>query len=93
MIKKYNRSDLFLLVFTVLNTLFISLWLIRWIVPTLLGIPTDLVMVNSGEYKLMGLAPYGQPVYKNQILDKLVDMKSDGIFYTSGREIEHQNEI
>ncbi len=36
--------------------------------------------VNSGEYKLMGLAPYGQPVYKNLILDKLIDLKPDGSF-------------
>jgi len=34
--------------------------------------------VNSGEYKLMGLAPYGEPIYKNIILDKLVDVKADG---------------
>ena len=36
--------------------------------------------VNSGEYKLMGLAPYGEPRYKNLILDKLIDLKSDGSF-------------
>ena len=36
--------------------------------------------VNSGEYKLMGLAPYGRPVYKNRILDNLVDIKPDGTF-------------
>ncbi len=36
--------------------------------------------VNSGEYKVMGLAPYGQPVYKQLILDKLIDVKSDGSF-------------
>ncbi len=36
--------------------------------------------VNSGEYKLMGLAPYGDPKYKSLILDKLVDVKSDGTF-------------
>jgi carbamoyltransferase len=36
--------------------------------------------VNSGEYKLMGLAPYGQPKYADLILDKLVDLKSDGSF-------------
>lgn len=36
--------------------------------------------VNSGEYKLMGLAPYGEPKYKNLILDKLVDLKADGSF-------------
>ncbi len=36
--------------------------------------------VNSGEYKLMGLAPYGDPVYKDLILDKLIDLKDDGSF-------------
>ncbi len=36
--------------------------------------------VNSGEYKLMGLAPYGQPKYVDLILDKLVDLKEDGTF-------------
>lgn len=34
--------------------------------------------VNSGEYKLMGLAPYGNPRYKDLILSKLVDLKEDG---------------
>ncbi len=36
--------------------------------------------VNSGEYKLMGLAPYGQPVYAQQILEHLIDVKPDGSF-------------
>ena len=36
--------------------------------------------VNSGEYKLMGLAPYGRPVYKALILERLVDLKADGSF-------------
>ena len=36
--------------------------------------------VNSGEYKLMGLAPYGEPKYKSLILDRLVDIKDDGTF-------------
>jgi carbamoyltransferase len=36
--------------------------------------------VNSGEYKVMGLAPYGNPKYKKTILDKLVDLKEDGSF-------------
>ena len=36
--------------------------------------------VNSGEYKVMGLAPYGQPKYKDLILSKLVDLKNDGSF-------------
>ncbi len=48
--------------------------------------------VNSGEYKLMGLAPYGEPGYVDLIHDKLIDVKEDGTFrlnmkyfnYTSG---------
>ena len=36
--------------------------------------------VNSGEYKVMGLAPYGEPKYKNLILDNLLDIKEDGSF-------------
>jgi carbamoyltransferase len=36
--------------------------------------------VNSGEYKVMGLAPYGQPVYAQKILDHLIDVKPDGSF-------------
>jgi carbamoyltransferase len=36
--------------------------------------------VNSGEYKLMGLAPYGEPVYKDLILERLLDLKADGSF-------------
>ena len=36
--------------------------------------------VNSGEYKLMGLAPYGQPQYADVIRDRLVDIKEDGSF-------------
>ncbi|WP_420347409.1 carbamoyltransferase [Pelagibius sp.] len=48
--------------------------------------------VNSGEYKVMGLAPYGEPKYKDLILENLVDLKDDGSFrlnqsffnYTSG---------
>ncbi len=36
--------------------------------------------VNSGEYKLMGLAPYGKPTYRQQILDHLIDLKEDGSF-------------
>ena len=39
--------------------------------------------VNSGEYKLMGLAPYGEPKYTNLIKDKLIDIKSDGSFKLS----------
>lgn len=36
--------------------------------------------VNSGEYKVMGLAPYGEPRFVQTILDKLVDLKEDGTF-------------
>ena len=36
--------------------------------------------VNSGEYKVMGLAPYGEPAYKDLILDNLLDLKEDGSF-------------
>jgi len=36
--------------------------------------------VNSGEYKLMGLAPYGEPKYKDKILEHLIDVKADGSF-------------
>jgi carbamoyltransferase len=36
--------------------------------------------VNSGEYKLMGLAPYGEPKYADLILNNLIDLKADGSF-------------
>jgi carbamoyltransferase len=36
--------------------------------------------VNSGEYKVMGLAPYGRPIYKDIILKELIDLKEDGSF-------------
>ena len=36
--------------------------------------------VNSGEYKVMGLAPYGEPKFEDLILDKIVDLKEDGTF-------------
>jgi carbamoyltransferase len=37
--------------------------------------------VNSGEYKVMGLAPYGEPKYKDLILKNIVDLKEDGTFH------------
>jgi carbamoyltransferase len=37
--------------------------------------------VNSGEYKMMGLAPYGEPKYVSLILDHLIDLKPDGSFF------------
>ena len=36
--------------------------------------------VNSGEYKVMGLAPYGEPRFAQTILDHLIDLKDDGSF-------------
>ena len=36
--------------------------------------------VNSGEYKVMGLAPYGKPIYTQRIFDNLIDLKTDGSF-------------
>ncbi len=36
--------------------------------------------VNSGEYKVMGLAPYGEPKYTDKILSELIDLKDDGSF-------------
>jgi carbamoyltransferase len=36
--------------------------------------------VNSGEYKVMGLAPYGEPKFKKLILDNIIDLKNDGTF-------------
>jgi len=55
--------------------------------------------VNSGEYKVMGLAPYGEPKYKNLILEKLIDLKSDGTFrlnmkyfdYATGLKMTNEN--
>ena len=41
--------------------------------------------VNSGEYKLMGLAPYGKPIYRDLILDHLIDLKPDGSFWLDMR--------
>ena len=37
--------------------------------------------VNSGEYKLMGLAPYGVPIYEDKIKDNLINVKEDGSFH------------
>lgn len=51
--------------------------------------------VNSGEYKLMGLAPFGEPVYRDAILSELIELRPDGSFtvdlsrfdYLSGRRM------
>lgn len=37
--------------------------------------------VNSGEYKLMGLAPYGRPIYQDKIRENLIDLREDGSFW------------
>ena len=47
--------------------------------------------VNSGEYKLMGLAPYGEPKYRNLILDKLLSLKDDGSFRMDMRYFSYAN--
>ena len=36
--------------------------------------------VNSGEFKVMGLTPYGEPKYKKLIVDNLIDVKTDGSY-------------
>ena len=41
--------------------------------------------VNSGEYKVMGLAPYGEPKHVQKILDEMIDIKDDGSFHLNGR--------
>ncbi len=55
--------------------------------------------VNSGEYKLMGLAPYGEPKYVDKILENLIDVKNDGSFrlnqhyfeYSTGLKMTNEN--
>jgi carbamoyltransferase len=41
--------------------------------------------VNSGEYKLMGLAPYGRPIFADEIRSQLLDVKADGSFRLNQR--------
>ena len=45
--------------------------------------------VNSGEYKLMGLAPYGEPRFRDLILDRLMDLKPDGTFRLDMRYFDY----
>jgi carbamoyltransferase len=47
--------------------------------------------VNSGEYKLMGLAPYGEPRYKDLILERLLSLKEDGTFRMDMRYFNYAN--
>ena len=49
--------------------------------------------VNSGEYKVMGLAPYGEPRFKDLILDKLVDLKDDGTFRLNMKYFDYASGI
>ena len=48
---------------------------------------------NSGEYKLMGLAPYGEPRYVDAILDELVDLKADGSFRLDQRYFSYTSAL
>ena len=45
--------------------------------------------VNSGEYKVMGLAPYGEPKYAQTILDHLIDLKPDGSYHLDQRYFDY----
>lgn len=45
--------------------------------------------VNSGEYKVMGLAPYGEPRFKSVILDELIDLKPDGSYRLNMRYFDY----
>jgi len=45
--------------------------------------------VNSGEYKVMGLAPYGSPIHVDKILEHIVDVKDDGTFFLNQRYFDY----
>lgn len=47
--------------------------------------------VNSGDYKFMGLAPYGKPIYYDKIRDKIIDIKNDGSFRLNMDYFDYQN--
>lgn len=47
--------------------------------------------VNSGDYKFMGLAPYGEPIYEELIKEKLIDVKEDGSFALSMEYFDYQH--
>lgn len=49
--------------------------------------------VNSGEYKVMGLAPYGEPKYVNKIYDYLIDVKSDGTFHVNQKYFSYSTDL
>ncbi|MBF0197581.1 MAG: carbamoyltransferase [Planctomycetes bacterium] len=47
--------------------------------------------VNSGEYKVMGLAPYGEPKYVQKMLDEIIDLKDDGSFRLNMKYFSYHN--
>ena len=47
--------------------------------------------VNSGEYKVMGLAPYGEPKYVQKIYDHLIDLKEDGSFHLNLKYFDYMS--
>lgn len=49
--------------------------------------------VNSGEYKLMGLAPYGTPRMENEILRRLIELKADGSFWLNMQYFEYGRDV
>ncbi len=49
--------------------------------------------VNSGEYKLMGLAPYGEPKYEEIILNNLIDVKDDGSFHLNQKYFGYLSDL
>ncbi len=51
--------------------------------------------VNTGEYKLMGLAPYGEPIYEKKILDKIISLNNDGSYNLNMEyfKFQHKNEM
>jgi carbamoyltransferase len=49
--------------------------------------------VNSGEYKVMGLAPYGEPKYVDTILEQLIDLRDDGSFKLNMRYFAYPNRL
>ena len=49
--------------------------------------------VNSGEYKLMGLAPYGEPKYVDVIMKELIELKEDGSFKMNMKYLRYKKGI
>ena len=49
--------------------------------------------VNGGEYKLMGLAPYGEPIYKKKIYDNLIEVKDDGSFHLNMKFFDYSTKL